>query len=160
MGKRRIFLIITVAVISVVLMGLDVYENKKREVALKEEAEKIYTVTDILKDADYSADNIKLGIGIIKGNIEDYETILIEDEEHQKQLVDHLQNLHFQISNNIYMLSDADYWLKINSNENYYYIYIFNDGKEIRLDNDTRYFNILNSEEFSDILQRAIQQSI
>ncbi|TKI71644.1 hypothetical protein FC756_04525 [Lysinibacillus mangiferihumi] len=159
MRKRRIFLIIAVAVISVVLMGLDVYENKKRDAALKAEAEKIYTVTDILKDADFSEDNIKLGIGIIKGNIEDYETIFIEDEEQQKQLLHHLQNLQFQISNNIYMLSDADYWMKINSDEDYY-IYIFNDGKEIRLDNDTRYFNILNNDEFSDILQRAIQQSI
>lgn len=84
MRKRSIFIVIFVVIVSLALMGLDVYENKK-EATLKAEAEKIYTVSDIMKDADFNADKMKLGIGIIDGNIEDYETIFIEEEEQRKK---------------------------------------------------------------------------
>ncbi|CAM5404001.1 putative protein OS=Lysinibacillus sphaericus OX=1421 GN=LS41612_17120 PE=4 SV=1 [Lysinibacillus sphaericus] len=69
--------------------------------------------------------------------IEDYETIFIEDTEQLKQIVHHLHNLQLQISTNIYMLSDADYWVKVKSNENYS-MYIFKDEKEICFNSDTR----------------------
>jgi hypothetical protein len=156
MRKRTIFIVIGVVLICIALMGLDVYENKKREAALKAEAEKIYTVSDIFKDADFSTEKIKLGIGIINGNIEDYETIFIEDEEQRKQIVHNLHNLQLQKSNSIYMLSDADYWVKIKSHKDYY-IYIFKDEKEICFSGDTRYFNMINSDEFFDIIENAIQ---
>lgn len=156
MRKRTIFILMGVVIISIVLMGLDVYENKKREAALKAEAEKIYTVSDIMKDADFSTDNMKLGIGIINGNIEDYETIFIEDAEQLKQIVHHLHNLQLQISTNIYMLSDADYWLKVKSNEDYS-MYIFKDEKEICFNSDTRCFKIINSDEFFNSIEIAIQ---
>ncbi len=156
MRKRTIFIIIGVVLLCIVLMGLDVYENKKREAALKAEAEKVYTVSDIMKDADFNADKMKLGIGIIDGDIEDYETIFIEEEEQRKKIVHNFQNLQLQISNNIYMLSDADYWFKIKSNKDYY-IYIFKDEKEICFSSDTRYFKILNSDEFFNTLEQAIQ---
>ncbi|MEK5333730.1 hypothetical protein [Lysinibacillus sp. FSL W8-0992] len=156
MRKRSIFIVIFVVIVSLALMGLDVYENKKREATLKAEAEKIYTVSDIMKDADFNADKMKLGIGIIDGNIEDYETIFIEEEEQRKKIVHNFQNLQLQISNNIYMLSDADYWFKIKSNKDYY-IYIFKDKKEICFSSDTRYFKILNSDEFFNTLEQAIQ---
>lgn len=109
-----------------------------------------------MKDADFNADKMKLGIGIIDGNIEDYETIFIEEEEQRKKIVHNFQNLQLQISNNIYMLSDADYWFKIKSNKDYY-IYIFKDKKEICFSSDTRYFKILNSDEFFNTLEQAIQ---
>lgn len=156
MRKRTILIVIFVVLVSIALMGLDIYENKTREAALKAEAEKVYTVSDIFKDADFSTEKVKLGIGIINGNIEDYETVFIEDEEQLKQIAHLVQNLHLQISNNIYMLSDADYWVKIKSNKDYY-IYIFKDEKEICFSSDTRYFKILNSDEFFNTLEQAIQ---
>ncbi|MFJ5566784.1 hypothetical protein [Lysinibacillus xylanilyticus] len=52
MRKRNIFITVAVLITSIILMGLDVYENKEREALAKAEAERIYTISDILKDAD------------------------------------------------------------------------------------------------------------
>jgi len=54
MCKRNIFITVAVLITSIILMGLDVYENKEWEALAKAGAERIYTISDILKDADFN----------------------------------------------------------------------------------------------------------
>ena len=79
MRKRNIFIKVAVLITSIIFMGLDVYENKEREALAK--AERIYTISDILKDADFKKKpilNIRTVVStplesLLKSNVENEE---------------------------------------------------------------------------------------
>ncbi|MFJ7983536.1 hypothetical protein ACIQ1D_25240 [Lysinibacillus xylanilyticus] len=81
MRKRNIFITVAVLITSIILMGLDVYENKEREALAKAEAERIYTISYILKDADFNKKptlNIRTVVStplepLLKSNVENEE---------------------------------------------------------------------------------------
>ncbi|QPQ36753.1 hypothetical protein [Lysinibacillus sp. JNUCC-52] len=167
MRKRRIFLIIAVGVISVVLMGLDVYENKKRDAALKAEAEKIYTVSDIMKDANFSDENATLYIGAVVATLQEpFNTIKVENPVQKKRIIDELNNLQLKQIKGFTSLEKTAYLIDIKLNKNYT-LYVFENEKQIRfLDFDDStgseseylyYYTILNGDDFFNALKNLTQ---
>ncbi|MFJ5565703.1 hypothetical protein [Lysinibacillus xylanilyticus] len=167
MHKRKRNIIITVVLIaSIALMGLDVHENKKQEAFAKAESDrfnKIYTVSDILKDADFN-EKLTLNISSIVSTLDEpYPRLNVENEEQQKQIIDAINNLQLKRTKDATPFVDVDYIINIKLNKEYA-LNVFEKKKQIRfldLSNESTevedeyldYYTILNGDEFFDILK-------
>ncbi|MFJ5764517.1 hypothetical protein ACIP9C_04090 [Lysinibacillus sp. NPDC093210] len=167
MRKRTIFIVIGVVLICIALMGLDVYENKKREAALKAEAEKIYTVSDIMKDANFGDENATLHIGAVVVTLQEpFPTIKIENVDQKKRIINELNKLQLKQIKGFTSLEKTAYLIDIALNKEYT-LYVFENEKQIRfLDYDDStgsakeylyYYTILNGEDFFEALKDLTQ---
>jgi len=167
MRKRNIFITV-VLVACVSLMGLDVYENKKQEAIAKAESERIYTVSDILKDADFNERPTLDFRAILSKPLEHHPVINIENEEQQKRIISAINNLQLkQRKDDIPpSLNDVDYFINIKLNKEYA-LHIYEKKKQIyfinlsdapKVDDEYLYsYTILNGDEFFDALKDIIQ---
>ncbi|KOP78131.1 hypothetical protein AMS59_13590 [Lysinibacillus sp. FJAT-14745] len=162
MRKRNIFITV-VLITSIALMGLDVYENKKQEAIAKTESERIYTVSDILKDADFNEKPTLNIRAVVSTLLEPHPIINVENEEQQKRIMDAINNLQLKKTNDATPLKDVDYLINIKLNKEYA-LHVFEKKKQIQLldlNNDSTeiddeylyYYTILNGDEFFDALK-------
>lgn len=163
--RKRIFITISILAVAIGLMAWDMYENKefkKQEAIAKAESEKIYTVADILKDADFNQ-TPTLNIGTVVTTFQEPFPIIIENEEQQKQIMDAIKNLQLKQTKEVTALENTDYLIDLTLNKKYT-LYVFEKENQIRLsDNDIStdsakeylyYYTILNGgDEFFDALK-------
>lgn len=167
MRKRNIFIAV-VLVACVCLMGLDVYENKKHEAIAKAESERIYTVSDILKDADFNEKPTVDIRAILSKPLEQHPVINIENEEQQKRIISAINNLQLKQRKDDVPLSlnEVDYFINIELNKEYA-LHIYEKQKQIhfinlsdapKVDDEYLYsYTILNGDEFFDTIKDIIQ---
>ncbi|MGE7844127.1 hypothetical protein ACQKNX_25585 [Lysinibacillus sp. NPDC093712] len=167
MRKRTIFIVISVVLVSIALMGLDIYENKTREAALKAEAEKVYTVSDIMKDANFGDENATLYIGAVVATLQEpFPTIKIENVDQKKRIINEINKLQLKQIKGFTSLEKTAYLIDITLNKEYT-LYVFENEKQIRfLDYDDStgsvkeylyYYTILNGEDFFEALKDVTQ---
>lgn len=156
--RKRIFMTMSVLVVAISLMAWDVYENNQREALAKAEAEKIYSLSDITKDVDFSVEKEGIRIDMFDGNIEDFETTIVKDEELQKQINNEMKNLQFQKSDNVYMASEADYRVELTANERFSLLVHKQENEIYFPQGEAQFYRVINSDKFFDALDNALKK--
>ncbi len=169
MRKRKIFITVAVLITTIFLMGLDVYENKEREAiakAEKAESERIHTISDILKDADFNKKPTLSIRTVITTLLEPVHTTNVENEKQQKRIMSAINNLQLKQSKDVNFLKDVDYFISMELNKEYA-IHVYEKKKQIDFINlsdapkvDDKYlpsYTILNGDEFFDALKDITQ---
>lgn len=145
--RKRIFIAISVIVAIGCLMVWDVYENKKQEAVAMAKAEKIHTVSDILKNTDFNVDETTLAIN----------NVAVENEEQRTQIINELANLKLQESKNFYPWEQATL-VHITADKKYA-MYVFEKEKNIffRTGQHSISYDIVNGESFFNALNKINQ---
>ncbi|WP_155593832.1 hypothetical protein [Lysinibacillus cavernae] len=117
--RKRIFITISVLAVVIGLMAWDVYENNKQEALAIAKAQKIHTVSDILKNPDFNVQITTLDIN----------NVAVENEVQQKRIIHALANLKLQESKNFYPWEQATR-VDIKADKEYS-MYVFEKEKNI-----------------------------
>ena len=153
MKKRTKLITVCAIVIIVGFMGLDIYENKKMEMAAIAKKEKVYTASDILKDANFSVEETAISIRPVPY---EFHKIVIEKEEHRKQIIKELADLKFKESDNIYPFEQG-YTVQLTLNKEYN-MFVFEKEKNIFVDDERGgSYDIVDGESFFKALNKVSQ---
>jgi len=161
MKKHTLLIVAFFITIFVGLTGWKIYDNKGNETETETEPEivatsnppKIYTVADILKDADFSVEETAL---IINPDLSDNQNIIVENEEQRKRFINELANLKLKKSVHSYLLSESKY-IKVTLNKDYSF-HLFEKEKNIFFSGDKIgvTYDIVEGEGFFEILDEVL----
>lgn len=153
MRKRTLLAFGTIAII-ISFMAWDIYENKKKETAAIAQAEKIYTTSDILKDADF---NVEETAFTIRPFPYEENEIVVENNEQRKQIIEKLANLKLQESTKSYPFKNSKMiQLKLNKE---YDLFLFEKEKNIYFPNseNSNSYDIVDGDDFFELLTNVSQ---
>lgn len=149
--KKRIFLTaICALIIFGSFMGGRLYESKQNTIANQEKSENIYTVKDILTEADFDIEGTELSY---RPDTLESHAFVINAEEERKQIIKELLDLEFIPSAMIYNFKEGG-TMKLNLNQNYtIFVYEHEKNMYFRDDsNEIHSYNIINPDKFFDLL--------
>lgn len=149
--KKRIFITaICALVILGAFMGGRLYESKQNTIANQEKNENIYTIKDILTEADFSIEGTELSY---RPDTLESHAVVIKTEEKRKQVIKELLDLEFIPSAMTYNFKEGA-TMKLNLNQNFT-IFVYEGEKNIYFLDDSNgihSYNIINPDKFFNIL--------
>lgn len=149
--KKRTALI-TIGIVSSIIafMIWDIYEDKK----IKAAAEKIYTMSEVLNDADFNVEETAIIIRPIK---DETLRINIENEEERNQFIKNITNLKLKKSTGSHQYKEGIF-IQLTLNKKYF-MYVFEKEKSILIqtNENSGSYDIVNSERFFEELNKFIQ---
>ena len=153
MRKRIMLPIVSLVIIWLSVGAWQTYQIQKAEAAA---AQKIYTVSDIFKDADIfkgaDFDSEKAKISHLELLPTEIFTV-IEDEERKKQIVKELNELKLRKSENFYPYREEGTRLVIELDGKEYLMFLFEEEKNIFFGAKYDFsFDVTNGEEFFNLL--------
>lgn len=162
--KKRILLILAFFItILIGLTGWKIYDNNEAETEIEKEPEivttskpqKIYTVADIFKDADFSAEETTLSIQLTPG---ESDKIFIENKEQRNQIINELVNLKLQLSPNLYPFTEASL-IKVTLMDKRYSMFLYEKENNIFFINaeNTNAYHITDGEKLYKLLNESIK---
>ncbi len=154
MRKRTMLIAVGAIVIIVGFMGWDMYENKKKETAAIAKMEKMYTASDILKDANFSVEETAISIRPVP---HEAHKIVVENEEHRKQIIKELADLKLRESDNFYPFEQGD-TVQLTLNKEYS-MFVFEKEKNIffQTGEHSVSYDIVDGESFFNALNKVSQ---